>query len=153
MRSSICFRTCGWIPASRRRKLPAPSCGARSPCRSSGTDDGTDDGTDSGTAPAFSSGAPALRASSQHEFFRKPMKHFDTIPERGNFTFQTLVAPHKVSGRAMHDLRGFYGLQLTKGMPFGCVRDEDGEIYAFVRAVNEPGSTPNPTRFVYQSTR
>jgi hypothetical protein len=53
----------------------------------------------------------------------------------------------------MHELRGFFGLRLTKGMPFGCVRDDEGEIYAFVRAVNEPGSTPNPTRFIYQSTR
>ncbi|MDB5870045.1 MAG: hypothetical protein JWP96_2377 [Polaromonas sp.] len=81
------------------------------------------------------------------------MKHFKTTPERGDFAYQVLVAPHKVSGPAMHDLRGFFGLNITKGMPFGCVRDDEGEIYAFVRAVNEPGSTPNPTKFIYQSTR
>lgn len=80
------------------------------------------------------------------------MNQFKTIPDRGNFGYQTLVGPQKVSGKAMHELRDFFGLKITKGMPFGCVRDEEGEIYAFVRAVNEPGSTPNPTKFLYLST-
>lgn len=83
------------------------------------------------------------------------MLHFtpQNTPARGDFAYQVLVAPHQVSGNAMHNLRGFFGLQLTKGMPFGCVRDDEGEIYAFVRAVNEPGSTPNPTKFIFESTR
>lgn len=80
------------------------------------------------------------------------MMQHNTIPERADFGYQVLVGPHKVSGQAMHDLRGFFGLKITKGMPFGCVRDEAGNIFAFVRAVNEPGSTPNPTKFLYLST-
>jgi hypothetical protein len=64
-----------------------------------------------------------------------------------------MAAPHKVSGAAMNDTRGFYGLTLSKSMPFGSVRDEDGHIYSFVRSVMAPGGTPNPTRFLYQSTR
>lgn len=81
------------------------------------------------------------------------MKNFDTAPERGDFAFQTLVAPAKVTGQTLHALRGFYGLQITKGMPFGVVRDAEGEMYAMVRALNEPGSSPNPTKFIYQSSR
>jgi len=81
------------------------------------------------------------------------MRHFKTIPERGDFAYQCLVAPQKVSGRKLADLRDHYGLKFTKHMPFGCVRDADGHIYAMVRALNGPGSTPNPTKFVYMSTR
>ena len=81
------------------------------------------------------------------------MKTFDTIPERGDFGYQTLVGPQKVSGTSMFTLRDFFGLKITKGMPFGVVRDDEGHMYAFVRALNEPGSSPNPTRFIYQSTR
>ncbi|HXP64416.1 MAG TPA: hypothetical protein VN815_02990, partial [Steroidobacteraceae bacterium] len=81
------------------------------------------------------------------------MRHFKTIPERGDFAYQCLVAPQKVSGRKLADLRDHYGLKFTKHMPFGCVRDADGHIYAMVRALNGPGSTPNPTKFIYMSTR
>jgi len=81
------------------------------------------------------------------------MKNFKTIPQRGDFAYQTLVGPQQVSGRALHDLRGFFGLHLTKGMPFGVVRDDEGHMYAMVRALNAPGSTPNPTKFIYQSSR
>lgn len=81
------------------------------------------------------------------------MKTYDTIPERGDFGYQTLVAPQHVSGASLHNLRGYFGLHITKGMPFGVVRDDEGHMYAFVRALNEPGSTPNPTRFIYQSSR
>jgi hypothetical protein len=81
------------------------------------------------------------------------MKSTSTIPERGDFNYQTLVGPQKTSGRALHDLRGFFGLHITKAMPFGVVRDDAGEMYAMVRALNAPGSTPNPTKFIYQSSR
>ena len=81
------------------------------------------------------------------------MKTFPRIPERGDFAFQQLVGPFRSSGAAMHDLRGFFGLLLSKTMPFGCLRDADGAMYSVVRSVNSPTGTPNPTRFVYQSTR
>ncbi len=80
------------------------------------------------------------------------MKHFTTPPERADFAYQTLVAPARVSGAALHDDRGFYGLLKSKSMPFGCVRDEDGEIYAMVRALMAPTGTPNPVKFLFQST-
>jgi len=76
-----------------------------------------------------------------------------TTPARADFAYQQLVGPHTVSGAAMADLRGFYGLVLNKTMPFGCVRDAEGEIYAPVRALMAPTGTPNPTTFLYQSTR
>lgn len=81
------------------------------------------------------------------------MKTHTTTPQRGDFAYQTLVGPQQVSGRALNDRRGYYGLHLTKGMPFGVVRDDEGEMYAFVRALNAPGSSPNPTKFIYQSSR
>lgn len=81
------------------------------------------------------------------------MKTHPRVPERGDFAFQMLVAPYRSNGAAMHDLRGFYGLHLSKTMPFGCLRDEAGEMYSVVRSVNSPTGTPNPTKFVYQSTR
>lgn len=81
------------------------------------------------------------------------MRTFKIIPQRGDFAYQCLVGPQKVSGAKLHDLRDYYGLKLTKHMPFGCVRDGEGHIYAFVRALNAPGSSPNPTKFIYQSTR
>jgi hypothetical protein len=81
------------------------------------------------------------------------MKTFTDIPARADFAYQVLVAPHNASGKAMAGLRGFFGLPLSKTMPFGSVRDEDGHIYSFVRSVLAPGGTPNPTRFLYQSTR
>src|ERR1700741_82789 len=81
------------------------------------------------------------------------MRTFTTIPDRADFAYQCLVGPQKVSGAKLADLRDHFGLKFTKHMPFGCVRDDEGHIYAFVRAVNGPGSTPNPTRFLYMSTR
>lgn len=81
------------------------------------------------------------------------MRKFTTIPQRGDFAYQCLVGPQNVSGAKLADLRDHYGLKLTKHMPFGCVRDDDGHIYAMVRAINAPGSSPNPTKFIYQSTR
>lgn len=74
-------------------------------------------------------------------------------PQRGDFAFQCLVGPQQVSGESLFDLRDHFGLKLTKHMPFGVVRDDEGEMYAMVRAVNAPGSSPNPTRFIYQSSR
>ncbi|AKU12438.1 MULTISPECIES: hypothetical protein [Rhodocyclales] len=81
------------------------------------------------------------------------MRIFQTVPQRGDFAYQCLVGPQKVSGAKLADLRDHFGLKLTKHMPFGSVRDEEGHIYSFVRAVNAPGSSPNPTKFIYQSTR
>lgn len=81
------------------------------------------------------------------------MKTFKTAPARGDFAFQQLVAPYHVTGQALNDVRGFYGLLLSKSMPFGSVRDDEGHIYSFVRSVMSPTGTPNPTRFFYQSTR
>lgn len=74
-------------------------------------------------------------------------------PQRGDFSYQCLVGPQQVSGAQLANLRPHFGLQFTKHMPFGCLRDADGHIYAMARALNGPGSTPNPTRFIYQSTR
>ena len=81
------------------------------------------------------------------------MRHFTNVPERADFAYQCLVGPQKVSGTKLADLRDHFGLKLTKHMPFGSVRDEEGHIYSMVRALNAPGSTPNPTKFIYQSTR
>jgi len=81
------------------------------------------------------------------------MRHFTTIPERGDFAYQCLVGPQKVGGPQLADLRDRFGLKFTKHMPFGCLRDDAGHIYAMVRAVNGPGSMPNPTKFIYLSTR
>lgn len=81
------------------------------------------------------------------------MKTFNDLPQRADFAYQVLAAPHQVSGAALNDTRGFFGLTLSKSMPFGSVRDEEGHIYSFVRSVMAPGGTPNPTRFLYQSTR
>ncbi len=73
-------------------------------------------------------------------------------PERGDFAYQTLVGPHTVTGAALNDTRSFFGLILSKSAPFGSVRDEDGNIYSFVRSVMAPTGTPNPTKFFYMST-
>ncbi len=81
------------------------------------------------------------------------MKLFDSIPPRADFAYQQLVAPQRVSGAAMHEARGYFGLRLNKTMPFGCLRDEEGHIYAPVRALMAPGATANPVTFLYQSTR
>ncbi len=81
------------------------------------------------------------------------MKNFPRLPDRGDFAFQMLVAPYRTSGAAMHSLRGFYGLHLSKTMPFGTLRDDEGHMYTMVRSVNSPTGTPNQTRFIYQSTR
>ncbi len=81
------------------------------------------------------------------------MRLVTQIPQRGDFAYQCMVGPQKVSGAQLADLRDHFGLKLTKHMPFGSVRDEEGHIYSMVRALNAPGSTPNPTKFIYQSTR
>lgn len=81
------------------------------------------------------------------------MQTFKIVPERADFDYQCLVGPQKVTGAGLADLRDHFGLKLTKHMPFGCVRDAEGDIYAMVRALNAPGSSPNPTKFIYQSTR
>jgi hypothetical protein len=81
------------------------------------------------------------------------MKTFDKIPERGDFAFQTLIGPYKVSGPTLADTRGYFGLRLTKHTAFGCVRDDEGHLYAFVRSLNSPTGTANPMKFVYQSSR
>jgi hypothetical protein len=81
------------------------------------------------------------------------MRYYKTIPGRADLSYQCLVGPQQVSGSAIADLRDHFGLRFTKHMPFGCLRDADGHIYAVVRALNGPGSTPNPTKFIYLSTR
>lgn len=81
------------------------------------------------------------------------MKIITKAPERADFMFQQLVAPYKVTGKALHDPRGYFGLQLNKTIPCCTMRDEDGHIYSFVRSVWGPNATPNPTTFVFQSTR
>ena len=77
------------------------------------------------------------------------MRTFKTIPERGDFGFQQLVGPHQVTGASMSSERGFFGLHLSKSSPFGSVRDEQGNIYSFVRSLMAPNGTPNPTKFFY----
>lgn len=81
------------------------------------------------------------------------MKLFTTSPARGDFAFQQLVAPCQVSGAALNDLRFYFGLRLSKSIPYGSVRDDEGHIYSFARSVMAPTGTPNPTKFIYQSTR
>ncbi|MEO1818379.1 MULTISPECIES: hypothetical protein [Pseudomonas] len=81
------------------------------------------------------------------------MKSYKNIPERGDFVYQQLVGPCKTTGPALNETRSFFGLLLSKSMPFGSVRDDEGHIYSFVRSVMAPTGTPNPTRFFYQSTR
>jgi len=81
------------------------------------------------------------------------MKFFDRIPDRADFAYQQLVGPHRPSGPAMYDARPYFGLVPQKTIPFGCLRDEDGELYAVVRSLLAPGGKPNPVSFVYQSTR
>ena len=81
------------------------------------------------------------------------MKYFKKNAQRGDFNFQCLVAPQQVSGKKLADLRDHFGLKFTKHMPFGSLRDEEGHIYSTVRAVNGPESSPNPTKFIFQSTR
>jgi hypothetical protein len=81
------------------------------------------------------------------------MRFHREIPQRADFAYQCLVGPHKVSGAALNDIRGFFGLVMMKTMPFGCFRDDEGHIYAPVRSLMSPTGTPNPTTFYYQSTR
>ena len=77
----------------------------------------------------------------------------EQLLNRADFGYQVLVAPYKVTGAALNGTRGYFGLTMSKSMPFGSVRDEEGHIYSFVRSVLAPQGTPNPTRFLYQSTR
>lgn len=81
------------------------------------------------------------------------MRYFEKIPDRGDFAYQCIVGPQKVSGSKLADLRDHYGLKLTKHMPFGTMRDEEGHIYSLVRALNAPEGTPNPTKFMFLNTR
>ncbi len=81
------------------------------------------------------------------------MPKFSEIPNRGDFNFQTLVAPYKVSGKKIENTSDQYGLKFTKHMPFGTLRDDEGHMYSLARALNSPGSTPNPTKFLFLSTR
>ncbi len=81
------------------------------------------------------------------------MIKFATIPQRADFAFQTLIGPCRTSGKDLLAPRTFFGLGATKTIPFGCMRDEEGHIYAPVRSVMAPTGTPNPTKFIYQSTR
>jgi hypothetical protein len=81
------------------------------------------------------------------------MPKFSEIPNRGDFAYQCLVAPQKVSGNKLADTRDHYGLKFTKHMPFGTLRDDEGHMYSLARALNSPGSTPNPTKFLFLSTR
>ena len=81
------------------------------------------------------------------KFFEK-----DKLPPRGDFAFQQLVSPYQVTAEALADNRGFYGLLKSKGMPFGSVRSEDGEIFSMVRALMAPTGTQNPVNFLFLST-
>jgi hypothetical protein len=81
------------------------------------------------------------------------MRYFTKVPSRADFNYQVLVGPQTVSGEILNDTRGFFGLVMSKTMPFGCFRDDEGHIYAPVRALMAPTGTPNPTTFYYQSTR
>jgi hypothetical protein len=81
------------------------------------------------------------------------MKTWSHIPERGDFAFQTLIGPYQVSGATLADTRGYFGLRLTKHSAFGCVRDDDGHLYSFVRSLNSPTGMANPMKFIYQSSR
>jgi hypothetical protein len=81
------------------------------------------------------------------------MKYFKDIPPRADFAYQQLVGPCRMGGAEMASARTYFGLILNKTIPNGCLRDEEGEIYAVVRSLLGPNGTPNPTNFVYQSTR
>jgi hypothetical protein len=80
------------------------------------------------------------------------MKVITSPPQRGDFLFQQLAAPCQVSGEILHDTRGFFGLLLNKSIPTATVRDEQGNIYSFVRSVWGPNATTSPTTFIYEST-
>jgi len=80
------------------------------------------------------------------------MKYFDKMPERGDFAYQQLVGPHAVTGKALHDTRGFFGLQYSKTSCFGCLYAEDGETFAAVRSLMGPDGTQNPVTFLFLST-
>ena len=58
------------------------------------------------------------------------MIEYDTIPERGDFSYQTLAGPHKVTGKALNNTRGFFGLTYSKTSVFGCLYTDDGETFA-----------------------
>lgn len=81
------------------------------------------------------------------------MRYFKTIPARGDFAYQCLIGPQQVSGAKLADLRDHFGLKLTKHMPFGTFRDDEDHIYSMARALNAPGSSPNPTKFLFLNTR
>jgi len=81
------------------------------------------------------------------------MRTFNRTMPRADFNYQVLVAPMEVSAEAMNDTRGFFGLVMNKTMPYGVLRDDEGHLYAPVRALMAPTGTPNPTTFFYQSTR
>lgn len=81
------------------------------------------------------------------------MRIFKAMPERGDFGYQQLVAPYQVTGKALHDLRSFFGLVQSKTIPCCTARDDEGHMYSFVRSVLAPTGTPNPTKFVFQHTR
>ena len=80
------------------------------------------------------------------------MKKVTTPPQRGDFMFQQLVGPCEVTGQSLHDTRGFFGLQLNKSIPCATVRDDEGNLFSFVRSVWGPDATRNPTTFIYEST-
>lgn len=81
------------------------------------------------------------------------MRFHRSVPQRADFGYQVLAGPQLVSAETLNDTRGFFGLVMNKTMPFGCLRDDEGHIYAAVRSVMSPTGTPNPTTFFYQSTR
>ena len=56
-------------------------------------------------------------------------------PERGNFAFKPLVAPHRASAKAMLDAREFFGLERESLALYGCVRSQDGEMYELCRRI------------------
>lgn len=80
------------------------------------------------------------------------MIEYDTIPERGDFSYQTLAGPHKVTGKALNNTRGFFGLTYSKTSVFGCLYTDDGETFATVRSLLGPDGTPNPVTFLFLST-
>ena len=61
-------------------------------------------------------------------------KCFDTSYLRGEF-FQFLLAPSMPRAEEFVSSRGFWGLDLHKTYPYGCVRTDDGQMFEILRVI------------------
>ena len=74
-------------------------------------------------------------------------------PERGHFGWQPIVGPHRVTAAEMLDRRGFFGLGLESTFLYGCMRDEDGEMYEICRRMPPNASDGGLDNFFIMTTR